>query len=234
MLAGIRSRLTYANVTATIALFVALGGTAWAAATINGSDVVNNSLKSVDLKDDKGVKGADVVPDSLSGDEIHEDGLGSVPSAVNAESAANAEALDGKDSSSFQALGSDGWTALSLHAVAGGCHWADFGLGFTTAGFFRDQDGIVHLRGLVRAVPTDQLCPSSWLTLIGTLPAGYRPEASGVFTISANNKPGRVDVLANGQIVPDGSYPGLDDVRNWLSLEGISFRCAPSGQDGCP
>ena len=56
MLAGIRSRLTFANVVSVTALFIALGGVAWAAATIDSGDVVNNSLKSVDLKDDNGVK----------------------------------------------------------------------------------------------------------------------------------------------------------------------------------
>lgn len=72
MLAQIRARLTYANVMATIAVFIALGGVAWAAATIGSRDVVNDSLKSVDLKDGKGVKNADVVPDSLSGAAIDE------------------------------------------------------------------------------------------------------------------------------------------------------------------
>ena len=51
MLAGIRSRLTYANVMATIAVFIALGGVAWAAATINGGDVIDESLTGRDIKD---------------------------------------------------------------------------------------------------------------------------------------------------------------------------------------
>jgi hypothetical protein len=51
MLAGIRSRLTYANVMATIAVFIALGGVAWAAATINGRDVINESLTGRDIRD---------------------------------------------------------------------------------------------------------------------------------------------------------------------------------------
>ena len=68
MFAGIRDRLTYANVMATFAVFIALGGVGWAAANINSKDdVKDNSLKSVDLKDGKGVKGADVAPDSLTG-----------------------------------------------------------------------------------------------------------------------------------------------------------------------
>ena len=48
---GLRSRLTYANVMASIAVFIALGGAAWAAATINGKDVINESLTGKDIKD---------------------------------------------------------------------------------------------------------------------------------------------------------------------------------------
>jgi hypothetical protein len=36
---------------ATIAVFIALGGVAWAAATINGKDVINESLTGRDIKD---------------------------------------------------------------------------------------------------------------------------------------------------------------------------------------
>jgi hypothetical protein len=59
---AIRSRLTFANVAAGIALFVALGtGTAFAL-NVDSKDVDNNSLKSKDLKNGKGVKCEDVVP----------------------------------------------------------------------------------------------------------------------------------------------------------------------------
>ena len=60
MLASIGSRLTYANVMATIAVFIALGGVAWAAATINGKDVVDESLTGRDIKNHSRV---DTCPD---------------------------------------------------------------------------------------------------------------------------------------------------------------------------
>jgi type VI protein secretion system component Hcp len=44
-------RLTYANVTSTACLFVALGGSAYAATSITGADVKNGSLTSADIKD---------------------------------------------------------------------------------------------------------------------------------------------------------------------------------------
>jgi hypothetical protein len=40
----IRSHLTYANVLATLAMFVLLGGAAFAAAKISGSDIQNRSI----------------------------------------------------------------------------------------------------------------------------------------------------------------------------------------------
>ena len=54
---------------------IALGGTAWAAANIDSGDVADNSLKSVDLKDGKGVKDADVKADGLTGATIDESTL---------------------------------------------------------------------------------------------------------------------------------------------------------------
>ena len=44
----LRSRLTYANVMATLAFFIAVaGGTAYAANTIFSSDIVNGEVKSL-------------------------------------------------------------------------------------------------------------------------------------------------------------------------------------------
>jgi hypothetical protein len=45
-----RSRVWYANVVATVALFVALGGTSYAALTITGDNVKDSSLRGVDVK----------------------------------------------------------------------------------------------------------------------------------------------------------------------------------------
>ena len=53
-----------ANAIGYLALLVALSGTAWAAASIGSSQVIDNSLRSVDLKDDAAVKSADVVDDT--------------------------------------------------------------------------------------------------------------------------------------------------------------------------
>src|SRR5215204_1864222 len=79
MLARFRARLTYSNVVATLALFLALGGSSYAALSITSKDVKNRSLKGGDLK-----------KDTVTGKEIRESKLGSVPRAVNADTAATA------------------------------------------------------------------------------------------------------------------------------------------------
>jgi hypothetical protein len=80
------SRLSSAHLIALVALFVSIGGTAWAAATINSGDVVDNSLKSRDLKDGKAVRGIDVKDGSLSGGDVTD---GSIDTADLADDAVN-------------------------------------------------------------------------------------------------------------------------------------------------
>ena len=60
----------HATVAAYLAIFFALSAGAIAAATIDSGDVVNNSLKSVDLKNGGGAKGIDVRNRSLRGNDI--------------------------------------------------------------------------------------------------------------------------------------------------------------------
>ena len=69
----IRSRLTYANVMATIAVFIALGGSSYAAFTITGRDVKNGSLTGKDIRNN-----------SLSGRDVREGRLGTVRRARRA------------------------------------------------------------------------------------------------------------------------------------------------------
>ena len=71
-----RRRLSYANVVATMAVFLAIGGgAAFAASTlpansVNSKTVKDNKLKSVDLKDGKAVSTDDVIDASLTGTDV--------------------------------------------------------------------------------------------------------------------------------------------------------------------
>ncbi len=75
MIQALRRRLTYANAMATLALFIALGGSSYAALSITGRNVENGSLTYKDLR-----------RDTLGGSRINESRLGTVRSARNAES----------------------------------------------------------------------------------------------------------------------------------------------------
>lgn len=71
----LRSRPSPALVISLVALFVALGGTAYAL-TITGANVINNSLTGADVRD---VKGVDIRNYSVAGKDIGKDSLGRVP-----------------------------------------------------------------------------------------------------------------------------------------------------------
>ena len=76
----IRRHLTYANVTATLALVLAAGtGAVYAAGEIGSRELENNSVRTQDLKDRRGVKGEDVRRNTLGGSEIREEALEWLP-----------------------------------------------------------------------------------------------------------------------------------------------------------
>ncbi len=68
----IRRHLTYANVMATLALLVALGGGAYAIDRVSSREIVNGTVKSIDLKNRKAVRAADVKHNGLTGKVISE------------------------------------------------------------------------------------------------------------------------------------------------------------------
>ena len=83
-----RPRLSYANVVSTLALFLALGGGAYAATTLPASSVGRRQIKN------NAVNGAKVLDGSLRGADIKESSLARVPSATNAVRALTAAGLD--------------------------------------------------------------------------------------------------------------------------------------------
>ena len=74
MIEALRRKLNYANVMATLAVFIALGGSSYAALTVTGHDVQNGSLTYRDVK-----------RNTLGGTRIKESRLGKVRRAQNAD-----------------------------------------------------------------------------------------------------------------------------------------------------
>jgi hypothetical protein len=104
VLSSFRKRLSYSNVTATAALFIALGGTSYAVMRVDSRDVVDNSLRSRDLRNnsllstdirDRTLQARDLRRNGLGGGVVKESSLGRVPLA------ADAERVGGSPASSF-------------------------------------------------------------------------------------------------------------------------------------
>jgi hypothetical protein len=74
VLTKLRQRLTYANVMSTLAVFIALGGSSYAALTINGSSIKNRSIPAKKLK-----------RNSITAKEVRESRLSRVPRAKRAD-----------------------------------------------------------------------------------------------------------------------------------------------------
>jgi hypothetical protein len=188
MLARLRARLTYANVMATLAVFLVLGGGAYAAL-----ELPRNVVKSRNIKNGQ-VKRQDLVN----------------PAAVK-----SAGLLSNDFTEACQGI-SDQWVS-TVNDLNG------------PVGYYRDVDGIVHLTGEALRCGN----PPSGDTIF-TLPAGYRPpvvENFSAFRYAGGTGPAEMVILRDGSVGPlfSGSAAGTD-----ISLDGVSFRCGPSGKNGCP
>ncbi len=240
---GIRSRLTYANVMATIAVFVALGGTSYAAFTVTGKTVKDASLTGKDLKNES-VKSADV-----SGLTSRDFAAGQLPAGARgpkgdagpqgpagpagADGAAGAKGEKGDRGEAGPLIQPEAWRVVGAagqpaFTTDGGCRWENYGDGHNTAAFYKDPWGTVHLRGLVRVVPILPGNECVWAfsderRSVFTLPAGYRPPAREAHATVAMNEAARVDVTPAGLLPVE---PGMGDPTDWISLDGITFRAA--------
>ena len=83
VLSRIRRRLTYANVMSTLAVFIALGGSSYAAITINGKSITDRSIRGKKLRHN-----------TLTGAEIRESTLARVNRARQADTLNGVTASD--------------------------------------------------------------------------------------------------------------------------------------------
>ncbi len=86
MFAAVRSRLTFANVVAMLALFVALGGSSYAALRVGSKQIVNNSIRSKDIRNgqvasrdikNNDVRSGDIRNGEVGSNDIRNDEVGS-------------------------------------------------------------------------------------------------------------------------------------------------------------
>ena len=138
----LRTRLTFANVTSCLALFVALGGFAVAAG------LPKNSVGAKQLKNNA-VTTAKIKQSAVTGAKINLSTLGTVPSATQARIADTANHATAADTAS--ALGPP--EAFHLVGATGEPGFQNSWRNFPSApsspanvGFYKDQEGVVHLK----------------------------------------------------------------------------------------
>jgi len=96
------------------------------------------------------------------------------------------------------------WTAPTLTNS-----WVNYGNGFQTASYMKDAAGFVHLRGLIKN--------GTAAAAAFTLPSGFRPAMTLIYSVYSNAAPGRVDIETSGQVIPEAGGTG------YVPLDGIIF-----------
>ena len=182
-----QSRPNHAVVVAYLALFVALGGSAYAfhlgKNSVGPKQLKRNAVTTAKIKNEA-VTAGKVKKGALTGTQVNASTLGTVPNATHAGSADVAGALPAPES--WNPVGGPGEPQFQ-----NGCHNA--GLPDTaTVRFYKDQIGIVHLEGIYE-------CPAENATAF-QLPPGYRPRPNLNFSLP---------LFYEGVIVVFGSAPAL-------------------------
>ena len=165
----LRGRLTYANVMATIAVFIALGGASYAATQLPKNSVGSKQLKK------NAITTAKIKDAAVTGAKINLSTLGTVPSATGAANAGHADTANSATNAGHADTATTA-TALSppeaVHFVGdpgepkylNGWKLAP-GYGPMRVGFWKDHDCMVHLTGVIEG-PSESgaftLPPSDW------------------------------------------------------------------------
>ena len=92
--------------------------------------------------------------------------------------------------------------------------WSNYGSGYSPPGYYKDTNGIVHLRGLVKGGTIGAG------SCIFYLDEGYRPDY--IRLLHAQTYPN--DVMSRINISPDGCVNPATGNNLWISLDGLSFR----------
>jgi hypothetical protein len=234
---------------ALIALFIALGGTTYAAT--GGNFILGQANTATNQTSLSGsVNGATTgggkvlqLTNTSTGAGATALGLtvasGKPPLAVNSGTKVanlNVDKIDNLDSSAFARNAQEPWHEVGtpgqppfLYSPTDdptSTEWQNYGFGFNTAAFFKDSLGIVHLKGIVRWTRNAGLQADCDYWTIFQLPVGYRPALWEILPAFKNSQPTRIDVGNNGWVylcTPAGQNTIKED---WFSLDGMTFRAA--------
>jgi hypothetical protein len=215
-----RPKLTYANVMATVAVFIALGGASYAAFKLPKNSVGSKQLKKNAVTTAKIKKGAvtaaKVKSGTLTGSQIDASTLGTVPRAQMADTAGTATSLGPAEP--WHEVGAAGEPQF----LNGWTNEPPFGnVSLENVGFYKDQLGIVHLKGKTE----------KGTEVIFRLPPGFRPGAHKFLDFltqcgnCAGDTTGFLEINGSGMNSPgeDGAVIAPSGA-NVTGLDGISFR----------
>ena len=223
----IRSHLTYANAMATLAVFLVLGG--GTAAALSGS----NTVQSDDIGPGAQVKAADIAASALAAPAWRVIGSAGQP-PFNETGSCKWGNFDSVHSIAAFTRDAAGFVHLRGTVIAGVNVKAG---GDVVAG---DKTTTGGCKAFINSDPTNPM--------IFQLPPGYRPARREVMAIltGASLGPAASDPAKTGTLAIDG--PAISPLPDgavsvdrqqlggspYFTLDGISFRCEPSGKNGCP
>lgn len=181
-----------------IALFVALGGTTYAATSLPKNSVGTKQLKN------NAVTGVKIKAGAVTAAKINTSGL-TVPNATHATNADHATTA-----TSVAALT---WTNLTLeNGWTGQCF--DGG----TPQISKSSEGIVYLRGVI--------CTTASNPVAFNLPTGFAPSKTQWLPADeCNGTTGRIDIMSSGVVVVDPA-PGISYANSagcFTSLSGAEY-----------
>jgi hypothetical protein len=207
-----RPKLSYANVMATIAVFIALGGASYAALKLPKNSVGTKQLKKNAVTTAKikkeAVTAGKVKQGTLTGTQINASTLGTVPTAQTANRAKTANGLAAPEP--WHDVGAAGEPQFRH-----GCH--NFGGIWPTVAFYKDAGGVVHLKGTyVSCSALDEIAFE--------LPAGFRPAQLQVFPLAGSSS--EVEVWPSESLFEqNNATPGAVRCGDYnCNLNGITFR----------
>jgi hypothetical protein len=231
---GVRERLSYANVMATLALFVALGGVGYAASKLPRDSVGAKQIK------ENAVRASEQAPDSVDGSNLIDGSVGAGDLGSNSvEGTSIADGTVGIDDLASDSVNSgkiaDGSVAPgdlasdqatigpTLENCDGLLPWG-IGGGGSAPGYWIDAHRVVHLQGAVA-------CSGNATEggAIFSMPQAYRPQIQS--TVVRFGVLGGGTELAQVAVITTASgaalvYDAPNDsaVDNFVNLDGITYR----------